>query len=64
MTRRRRRFEDSVVASPDLIPRLRRCDHCGADVHMDRNGWWVGPDNTSDCAANDRGHEVEGSTYV
>jgi hypothetical protein len=37
------------------------CDHCGALVYPDRNGWWVGADATSDCPASDAGHEVDGS---
>lgn len=37
-----------------------RCDHCGLDVRRDSNGWWVGPDDTSDCADSPDGHEVDG----
>ena len=37
------------------------CDHCGAAVHRDVNGWWVGDDDTSDCPASERGHEASGA---
>jgi len=36
------------------------CDYCGQVVTPDVNGWWVGDDNTSDCRADQRGHEVDG----
>lgn len=32
------------------------CDHCGQRLHHDINGWWVGPDETSDCPLNEGGH--------
>jgi hypothetical protein len=38
----------------------RKCDHCGGIVHPDRNGWWAGDDETSDCDGNESGHEVKG----
>lgn len=37
-----------------------RCDHCHEPVERDRNGYWVGPDKTSDCAKDDGGHTIEG----
>jgi hypothetical protein len=37
------------------------CDYCGAELHIDVNGWWVGSDETSDCPDDDRGHAVDGS---
>lgn len=37
------------------------CDYCGEPVHMDRNHFWVGDDETSDCSHNPDGHVVEGS---
>jgi hypothetical protein len=39
----------------------RTCDHCHGMVTGDRNGWWVGQDDTSDCPASPRGHEVDGT---
>lgn len=37
------------------------CDHCRQPVHQDRNGYWVGKDETSDCPDNERGHMVNGN---
>lgn len=37
-----------------------QCDHCRQPVHADRNGWWVGADETSECDSNAEGHEVDG----
>jgi hypothetical protein len=37
------------------------CDHCGALLHPDRLGWWVGEDETSECRESTRGHEVGGT---
>lgn len=37
------------------------CDHCRQPVHPDRNGYYVGDDETSDCPAGGDGHEVDGS---
>jgi hypothetical protein len=39
---------------------METCDHCKAEVHRDPSGYWVGADETSDCAASPRGHEVGG----
>lgn len=39
------------------------CDHCEQEVHLDRNGFWVGDDDTSDCPRSDAGHQVEGLTH-
>lgn len=39
----------------------RHCDHCDLPLTVDRNGYWVGPDETSDCPADDRGHEYLGT---
>jgi hypothetical protein len=36
------------------------CDHCGELLHRDANDWYVGADNTSDCPANEDGHELNG----
>lgn len=41
--------------------RMPDCDHCGEPVRLDRNGFWVGEDETSDCRASEQGHEVDGS---
>jgi hypothetical protein len=45
---------------PTADPTDHVCDHCGLPVRPDGNGWWIGPDSTSDCDADDRGHEVDG----
>lgn len=37
-----------------------RCDHCRLPLTRDRNGYWVGPDKTSDCGKHERGHMIEG----
>lgn len=38
------------------------CDHCDLPLHKDSNGYWVGPDETSDCDTSPlSGHTVEGS---
>jgi hypothetical protein len=38
------------------------CDHCHQALTKDANGFWIDPKTlTSDCPANDRGHEVNGS---
>lgn len=38
-----------------------KCDSCGQELHSDRAGYWVGPDETSDCPVDDRrGHTVNG----
>lgn len=39
------------------------CDHCELPVHLDRNGYWAGPDNTSDCRLHPNGHTVNGSIH-
>lgn len=39
-----------------------QCDHCKQPVSLDRNGWFVGDDATSDCPADPRGHEVDEPT--
>lgn len=39
----------------------RLCDHCRDLVRRDRNGFWVGEDETSDCAAHESGHMVGGA---
>ena len=36
------------------------CDSCGEELRPDRNGWWVGADETSDCPKSDDGHTVDG----
>lgn len=36
------------------------CDHCGATLHRQPGGWWVGADDTADCPVNDAGHTVDG----
>lgn len=36
------------------------CDSCQEALHRDRNGYFVGSDETSDCPQNDRGHTWEG----
>jgi hypothetical protein len=46
----------STIFEPDQPT----CDHCGLDVSIDRNGWWVDADGTSDCDENLGGHEVDG----
>ncbi|QFP95389.1 hypothetical protein SEA_YUUY_61 [Microbacterium phage YuuY] len=38
------------------------CDHCEEELHTDRNGYFVGRDNTSDCAEDPNGHTWEGRT--
>lgn len=41
-----------------------QCDHCGAQVHPDDYGWYVGADQTSDCPKNLTGHEIDGHARV
>lgn len=37
------------------------CDHCGKVLHRQVPGnWYIGKDETSDCDANEGGHEVNG----
>lgn len=43
--------------------RVTLCDHCAEVVHTDVNGFWVGDDETAECAAFDGGHEVNGSIH-
>jgi hypothetical protein len=39
---------------------VEHCDHCSVPLHRDTNGWWVGPDESSDCPSCNRGHELDG----
>ena len=36
------------------------CDHCDQELHRDACGWFVGSDETADCAEHALGHEVNG----
>lgn len=38
-----------------------RCDRCGAVMHRDASGFYVGDDDTSDCPADPAGHAVAGA---
>ena len=36
------------------------CDYCNAEVFIDRSGYYVGEDDSSDCPEDGRGHMVDG----
>lgn len=36
------------------------CDHCEQEIHLDRNGYFVGSDETSECPVDESGHTWEG----
>ena len=38
----------------------RRCDSCHEVLTVDENGFFVGPDGTSDCPMSDEGHTHHG----
>jgi hypothetical protein len=36
------------------------CDHCEEELYVDRGGYFVGKDKTSECPENEGGHTWEG----
>lgn len=42
----------------------RRCDSCYEKLTVDKNGFYVGPDETSDCPVSDEGHTYDGAVSI
>lgn len=50
-----------AVAAMTVMDDRPTCDHCQQRLERDDNGYWVGPDGTSDCPVDvGGGHTVDG----